>query len=81
LKPDVVLLDVRMPQGGGVSAAATIRKDSPHSRLIALSAYEDQATTDAMRKAGVEHYLVKGESPSEILRAILGEAEAVEDDQ
>jgi PAS domain S-box-containing protein len=67
--PDVALVDVRMP-GGGVEAAKGIRERSPQTSVIALSAYEDQATVLEMLRAGAVGYLVKGISPVEIVDAI-----------
>src|SRR5687767_3898820 len=42
-RPDVALIDVRMPEGGGPHAARGITRVSPATRVIALSAYEDRA--------------------------------------
>jgi PAS domain S-box-containing protein len=67
--PDVALLDVKMP-GGGAEAAEGIRRVSPRTRVVALSAYEDLASILAMLRGGAVGYLVKGTPPSEILEAI-----------
>ncbi len=69
LHPDVAVVDVRMP-GGGALAAQGIREQSPQTRVLALSAYEDQATVLEMLSAGAVGYLVKGISPVEIVEAI-----------
>ncbi len=68
--PDVALLDVKMPRGGGPRAAREIRKESPHTHVVALSAYEDRRTVLQMLRAGVVGYIVKGTSPEEILYSI-----------
>jgi PAS domain S-box-containing protein len=68
-QPDVALVDVRMP-GGGARAASEIRLSSPDTRIVGLSAYEDQATVLEMLRAGAVGYLVKGISPAEVLEAI-----------
>ena len=60
LRPDVVLLDVRMPEGGGPRAARLIREDLPGTRLIAFSAHADRASVLSMLRAGASEYLVKG---------------------
>jgi EAL domain-containing protein (putative c-di-GMP-specific phosphodiesterase class I)/DNA-binding NarL/FixJ family response regulator len=69
-RPDVVLLDVSMPGGGGEAAAREIRRRSPRSKLIALSGHNDRGTVLHMLEAGVVGYLVKGGSIDEIVQAI-----------
>ena len=69
-KPDVAMLDVRMPHGGGARAAQAIRSVSPNTRIIALSAYEDRTTVLEMLSNGAASYLTKGTSPEEVLEAI-----------
>src|SRR5581483_3017941 len=71
-RPDVALVDVKMPGGGGVRAAREIIRVSPQTRVLALSAYEDRQTVLQMLAAGAVGYLVKGTSPDEIVRAIAG---------
>jgi PAS domain S-box-containing protein len=68
-RPDVALVDVRMP-GRGPVAARGIRSRSPATRVLGLSAYEDQATVLEMMNAGAVGYIVKGISPTEIVEAI-----------
>lgn len=69
-KPDVALVDVKMPGGGGVRAAREIRANSPQTHVVALSAYEDRRTVLEMLRAGAVGYMVKGTSADEILRTI-----------
>ena len=71
LHPHVALLDMRMPEGGGIAAAEGIRTTSPATRIVALSAYEDPARIAAMRGAGVVAYVVKGAPAGDILGALL----------
>ena len=68
--PDVAVLDVRMPGGGGEAAASGIRKCSPKTRIVALSAYEDMAIVAQMVRAGVDAYLVKGAHSEEIVSTV-----------
>lgn len=68
--PDVVLLDVRMPGGGGPRAAREISRRCPSTRVIALTAHEDEETVIAMIAAGAHAYVPKGESTQRILREI-----------
>jgi signal transduction histidine kinase len=69
-RPDVALVDVKMPLGGGPRASREIRVLSPETRVVALSAYEDRATVLEMLRAGAAGYLVKGISAGEIVEAI-----------
>ncbi|MEW6059161.1 MAG: response regulator [Actinomycetota bacterium] len=69
-KPDVALIDVKMPGGGGARAAREIRRESPQTHVVALSAYEDRRTVLEMLRAGVVGYIVKGTSAEEILYTI-----------
>jgi signal transduction histidine kinase len=69
-RPDVALLDVKMPSGGGPRATREIRSASPATRVVALSAYEDRVSVLQMLRAGAAGYLVKGTSPAEIVEAI-----------
>src|SRR2546421_4688824 len=73
-RPDVVVLDVRMP-GGGVEAAREVRRRSPATSIIAVSAYEDRDNVASMVGAGASEYLVKGRVTSDdVVRAIRGAA-------
>ncbi len=69
-QPDVVLLDVRMPGGGGLRAAREIARRCPSTRVIALTAHEDEDTVIAMMAAGAHAYVPKGDSTDRILREI-----------
>ena len=69
-RPDVALLDVKMPAGGGPRASREIRAVSPDTMVVALSAHEDRATVLQMLRAGAAGYLVKGTSAGEIVEAI-----------
>src|SRR5919109_173239 len=69
-QPDVAIVDVRMPGGGGVRAAREIVRRSPPTHVLALSAHEDASTVLAMLRAGAIGYVVKGESTQEIVKAI-----------
>lgn len=76
--PDVAIVDVKMPGGGGPQATRGIRRMSPRTRIIALSAYGDRASILEMLRAGASGYLVKGSMPDEVTRTIqrvlLGES-------
>jgi EAL domain-containing protein (putative c-di-GMP-specific phosphodiesterase class I)/CheY-like chemotaxis protein len=70
LRPDVAIVDVGMPGGGGAHAAREIRRCSPTTKVLALSASDDRATVLEMLQAGVVGYLVKGGSVGSILASI-----------
>src|SRR3972149_2778099 len=59
-----------LPGGGGSRAAREILRQSPETRVLALSAFEDRTTVLDMLRAGAVGYLVKGTAPEEIVRAI-----------
>src|SRR3954453_16160796 len=69
-EPDVCVLDVSMPRGGGPRAARAIRAACPKVRVIALSRHEDRDTVLEMLRAGVVGYVVKGASPEEIVESV-----------
>ena len=69
-QPDVAVLDVRMPGGGGAAAVRGIKRKSPDTRMLAFSAADDRATVLEMLEAGVVGYLVKGSSIESIVDSI-----------
>jgi EAL domain-containing protein (putative c-di-GMP-specific phosphodiesterase class I)/DNA-binding NarL/FixJ family response regulator len=68
-KPAVAVLDVHIP-GGGAIAARGIKRCSPRTRVLALSAGDDRETVLEMLEAGADGYLVKGSSPETIMTSI-----------
>jgi DNA-binding NarL/FixJ family response regulator len=79
LVPDVILMDVRMPDLDGVKAARAIMADIPSTKIVALTWSDDPATVRDMLTAGAIGYVVKGGTIEElytaIRRAATGEAE------
>ena len=69
-RPDVALVDVKMPGGGGPRVARTISQSCPGTRIVALSAYEDRSSVFQMLRAGAVSYLVKGTPLAEIVETI-----------
>ena len=61
LVPDAVVIDLHMPLLDGVTAVARLRKDHPHLCLIALTGDPDTELHDAVREAGADAVLQKGE--------------------
>jgi DNA-binding NarL/FixJ family response regulator len=68
-RPDVIILDMRIP-GTGIHAAREIRRLLPSAKIVAFSAYGDQASIMGMKNAGADQYLLKGVRNEEILRAV-----------
>jgi diguanylate cyclase (GGDEF)-like protein len=73
-RPDLVLLDLDMPGGGGVRAADEIRARVPGARIVAISGDDSPDAMLAMSRAGAVGYLVKGAPPDEIVRALQSAA-------
>lgn len=69
-KPDVALIDMRMPVMSGVEAAAAIRREYPECRLIALTTYEGDENVRRAFSAGVRAYLTKDVRHEELIRTI-----------
>jgi PAS domain S-box-containing protein len=69
-RPDVIVMDVRMPGGGGVAATREVSQALPGTKVVALSAHEDGASALLMLEAGAVAYVVKGAPEPEILDAI-----------
>jgi CheY-like chemotaxis protein len=69
-RPDVVVLDLDMPSGGGVHAATEIMRHLPDTRIVALSADDSPATMLDIGRAGAVGFIVKGAGPAEIINTI-----------
>ncbi len=70
LAPDVVVMDISMPELNGIEATRQIRGDLPETKVIALSMYADRRYVVGMLKAGVSGYLLKNCAFDELVSAI-----------
>lgn len=70
LQPDVVVLDVRLPDASGVEACREIRVKSPETHVIMLTSYADDEAVLASITAGASGYLLKQARGQELVRAI-----------
>ena len=64
LRPDVIVMDMRMPRMGGLEATRRIKNAIPETQVVILSAYEDRALKRGAEELGVYGYLIKGCPPS-----------------
>ncbi|MBX3239850.1 MAG: response regulator transcription factor [Chitinophagaceae bacterium] len=69
--PDVLLMDIRMPEMDGVNAISLIRKEYESIKIIVLTMYDDQEMISKMMEMGANAYLTKNTDPEEIYNAIL----------
>lgn len=69
-KPDLVLMDIQMPEVNGVEATAMIKKDFPNIKIIVLTTFNDDEYIYDALKNGASGYLLKDTSTAEILKAV-----------
>ena len=69
--PDVILMDIRMPEVDGINAISIIRKEYDALKIIVLTMYDDQEMITKMMEMGANAYLTKTTDPDEIYQAIL----------
>ena len=68
--PDVVIMDVRLPDGSGVEACREIRSARPATRVLMLTSFADEEAVDASVMAGASGYLLKQTRSTELIHAI-----------
>jgi DNA-binding NarL/FixJ family response regulator len=74
LAPDVVLMDLRMPDLDGIEATRRISRTLPAPAVVVLTMFEDDDSVFAAMRAGARGYLLKGADQEEIVRAIRAAA-------
>jgi DNA-binding NarL/FixJ family response regulator len=75
LRPDVVVMDVRMPGRDGVSATRALLATSPRPRVLVLTTFDMDEVVDAAIAAGADGFLLKRSTPEELLAGIRAVAE------
>jgi CheY-like chemotaxis protein len=70
LQPDLIVMDVSMPEMDGIMATRLIKTEMPKVRVVGLSMFEDEQVTQAMRLAGADAFISKTASSAELLRTI-----------
>ncbi len=68
--PDLILLDLRLPDGNGLDLLATLISTQPDRKIIVFSMYEDPAIASRALEAGASGYITKNDNPDVILQAI-----------
>jgi DNA-binding NarL/FixJ family response regulator len=74
LKPDVVVMDLSMPEMNGLQATMQLRARSPELKVVALTAHEDESYLSQLCKAGASGYVLKRSAGDELIRAITAVA-------
>jgi two-component system, NarL family, response regulator DevR len=69
-RPDVVLMDVRLPDGSGVEACRRIKADNPDIRVVMLTSYQDEEAIVGSVMAGASGYLLKQADAERLIQAI-----------
>jgi DNA-binding NarL/FixJ family response regulator len=70
LEPDIVLMDVSMPEMNGLKATERLRQECPHIKILALSRHKDHGYSHEMMRAGAAGYVLKQNTAAELIHAI-----------
>lgn len=76
LQPDVVIMDVSMPNLDGVEATRRVHAECPEIKVIGLSMYDDPSHSSIMRQAGAVDFVIKTGPPSDLIDAIRAHSPA-----
>ncbi|MBO8142105.1 MAG: response regulator transcription factor [Firmicutes bacterium] len=69
-RPDIVLMDISMPKGGGLEATRAIARDFPEIGVIVLTIHDDEQYLYELIAAGARGYILKDSEPSRVVEAI-----------
>ena len=68
--PDVVLMDINMPEMDGYESCLWLKKNHPNIKVLALSMYDSESSIIRMLKSGAKGYILKDSEPTELKKAI-----------
>lgn len=75
LKPDIVILDIGMPQINGLDATPLILAAAPQSEVLIFTMYDSEQMAETARKAGARGYVLKSEAGRDLLAAVKAVSE------
>lgn len=75
LAPDVILMDLQMPGGGGLAAIQQLTRQQPEARILVVTLFEDDESVFTALKAGARGYILKDADEDEMIRAIQAVAQ------
>jgi DNA-binding NarL/FixJ family response regulator len=78
LKPDIVIMDIAMPEGSGLTATRALRQKHPEVKVVMLTRYSDDAYFQELLRAGVSGYILKQSASTELLHAVRAVAQGGE---
>jgi DNA-binding NarL/FixJ family response regulator len=70
LKPDIIVMDISMPETNGLKATKRIKQDSPQIKILALTRHTDDGYIQQLIRAGANGYVLKQSAPTELINAI-----------
>jgi DNA-binding NarL/FixJ family response regulator len=70
LQPDLIVLDLSMPEMNGIHAAARIREISPETKIVMLSMHSSAYSAEEAFRAGVSAYVTKSEAGTALMRTV-----------
>ena len=69
-RPDITLMDLRLPDMSGIDSAVAIRTEFPEARIIILTTFDSDTERQRARAAGISAFVIKGASPRKLMEAI-----------